>query len=86
MRIAMNQTADWRIAGLLLLAIAFAAPRTASAQFTHVGDVKIDGSLAIGLDTQSSTACGFDTMILRENNLRIFFDDTSVSASCFVAA
>ena len=81
MRIAIRQGTDWRIAVLLFVAVAFALPGTAVAQFTHTSDVKIDGSLAIGLDTLSSTSFGFDTMILRENNLRIFFDDTSTTAS-----
>lgn len=81
MRIRTKQRTGWRIAGLLLAAIAFLAPRPTLAQFTHVGDVKIDGGLAIGFDTASSTSFGFDTMILRENNLRVLFDDTSVAAA-----
>lgn len=81
MRIAMKQRFSGWMAVLLLAAMAFAMPQVASAQFTHVGDVKIDGSLAIGLDTLSSTSFGFDTMRLRENNLRIHFDDTSNTAS-----
>ena len=81
MRVAIRQGVDWRIAGLLLAAVAFGVPQSASAQFTHIGDVKISGSLGIGIDISSSQSFGFDTQILKENNLRILFDDTSTSAS-----
>jgi len=43
----------------------------------HADDVIIDGSLAVGNDAYSGLAFGFDTIYLMENNLRIFFDDTS---------
>jgi len=44
-------------------------------------DAEIIGSLGIGGDTQANQAYGFDTMIMRENNLRILFDDTSTTGS-----
>ncbi|MCP5102837.1 MAG: tail fiber domain-containing protein [bacterium] len=43
----------------------------------HLDDVIIDGSLCVGNDCYSGLAFGFDTIVLMENNLRIFFDDTS---------
>jgi hypothetical protein len=43
----------------------------------HADDVIIDGSLCVGNDCYSGLAFGFDTIVLMENNLRIFFDDTS---------
>ncbi len=43
----------------------------------HADDVIIDGSLAVGNDAYSGLDFGFDTIYLMENNLRIFFDDTS---------
>lgn len=43
----------------------------------HADDVIIDGSLCVGNDCYSGYAFGFDTIVLQENNLRIFFDDTS---------
>src|SRR3954471_14221 len=46
---------------------------------TVFGDVVAQGSLCVGLDCPVNPNFGFDTIILRENNLRIFFDDTSVS-------
>lgn len=44
---------------------------------THNDDVIIDGSTCIGNDCYTGLAFGFDTLVFRENNLRIFFDDTS---------
>lgn len=44
-------------------------------------DVLINGSLCVGFDCGSSQSFGFDTVRLRENNLRIHFDDTSSSGS-----
>jgi hypothetical protein len=43
----------------------------------HADDVIIDGSLCVGNDCYSGLDFGFDTIVLMENNLRIFFDDTS---------
>jgi molybdopterin converting factor small subunit len=45
--------------------------------YVHADDVIIDGSLCVGNDCYSGLAFGFDTIVLMENNLRIFFDDTS---------
>ena len=53
----------------------------ATAQITHASDVRIDGSLGVGFDITSTSAFGFNTILMRENNLRIHFDDTSVAAS-----
>lgn len=39
------------------------------------------GSLAVGVDATASESFGFDTFRMKENNLRIHFDDTSASAS-----
>jgi len=46
----------------------------------HADDVIIQGSLCVGLDCVSGESFGFDTIRLKENNTRIKFDDTSVSA------
>ncbi len=48
---------------------------------TFATDVMIQGSLCVGVDCSSSESFGFDTIRLKENNLRIKFQDTSVSAS-----
>ncbi len=44
-------------------------------------DLIVDGSACIGLDCVNGESFGFDTIILKENNLRIFFNDTSATAS-----
>ncbi len=44
-------------------------------------DVIIDGSECVGFDCVNGESFGFDTERLKENNLRIHFQDTSTSAS-----
>jgi hypothetical protein len=44
-------------------------------------DMIIQYSLCVGVDCVCNMNFGFDTIVLKENNLRIFFDDTSTSAS-----
>jgi len=44
-------------------------------------DLVVQGSGCIGFDCVSSESFGSDTLRLKENNLRIHFDDTSSSAS-----
>ena len=43
-------------------------------------DLIVQGSECVGLDCVNNMTFNYDTLVLRENNLRIFFDDTSVSA------
>ncbi len=44
-------------------------------------DLIVDGSACIGFDCVNGESFGFDTIRLKENNLRIKFDDTSTAAS-----
>ncbi|MBL4659144.1 MAG: hypothetical protein JKY19_02220 [Alcanivoracaceae bacterium] len=44
-------------------------------------DLIVDGSACIGFDCVNGESFGFDTLRLKENNLRIKFDDTSIAAS-----
>ena len=44
-------------------------------------DLIVEGSACVGLDCANGENFGFDTLRLKENNLRIKFDDTSASAS-----
>ena len=44
-------------------------------------DLIVQGSLAIGIDAQNGENFGFETLRLKENNLRIHFEDTSTSAA-----
>jgi hypothetical protein len=43
-------------------------------------DLAVQGSLCVGFDCTSTESFGFDTLRFKENNTRIKFDDTSVSA------
>ena len=47
----------------------------------YVDDLIVDGSLCVGFDCTCNYSFGFDTIVLKENNLRIFFDDTSSTGS-----
>lgn len=47
----------------------------------YADDLVVDGSLCVGFDCTCNMSFGFDTIVLKENNLRIFFDDTSNSGS-----
>lgn len=44
-------------------------------------DLIVDGSICVGFDCVNGENFGFDTLRLKENNLRIKFQDTSTSAS-----
>ncbi|MCB1056978.1 MAG: tail fiber domain-containing protein [Acidobacteria bacterium] len=44
-------------------------------------DLVVQGSECVGTDCSTSPSFGFDTLRLKENNLRIKFDDTSSSGS-----
>jgi hypothetical protein len=66
-------------AAALFIVVAF-APGGARADQVFNDDVIITGSLCVGFDCTNGMAFGADTIVLKENNLRIFFDDTSVSS------
>ena len=69
------------LSGLSLGAVLLMAT-SASAHFIGVGgNNSIDGSLCVGNDCVAEEAFGFDTIRLKENNLRLHFQDTSSSAS-----
>lgn len=61
------------------LSVAVAAPVNASQVFTQ--DVVIQGSECVGFDCVNGESFGSDTIRLKENNLRIHFQDTSNSGS-----
>lgn len=67
--IALSTSALCLIAGL------------AQADQVFLDDVIIVGSLCVGLDCVNGESFGFDTLRLKENNLRIRAQDTSSSAS-----
>lgn len=51
------------------------------ADFVINDDLIVDGSACVGFDCVNGESFGFDTIRVKENNLRIKFDDTSVAAS-----
>jgi len=53
----------------------------ASADQVFLDDVIVDGSLCVGFDCVNGESFGSDTIRLKENNLRIHFDDTSTASS-----
>ena len=69
------------ISGVLASAAMLVAPASLNADQVFVTDVIVQGSLCVGMDCVNNENFGFDTIVLKENNLRIFFNDTSNSAS-----
>lgn len=65
----------------LSLGMLFFVPLSADADQVFLDDVIVDGSLCVGFDCIDGEVFGFDTIILKENNLRIFFNDTSTSSN-----
>lgn len=66
----------------LLAAAAFVAaiPGITAADEIFNDDIIVGGSVCIGFDCVLSESFGFDTIRLKENNLRIRFEDTSSSS------
>jgi len=53
----------------------------AFADQVFLDDVIVDGSLCVGFDCVNGESFGFDTIRMKENNIRLHFQDTSSSAS-----
>jgi hypothetical protein len=68
-----------RAVALVLGATLFASGKAAADQVIP-DDLIVQGSTCTGFDCVNNMAFNSDTLVLRENNLRIFFDDTSVLA------
>lgn len=68
-------------AKLTAISLALLTSIYASADIVHLDDVIIDGSACIGMDCVNGESFGFDTIRIKENNLRIKAQDTSSSAS-----
>lgn len=66
---------------LALSALAFTLVAPAAADFVINDDLIVDGSACIGFDCINGETFSFDTIKLKENNLRIKFDDTSTVPS-----
>lgn len=66
---------------LLTLPFALTISTAVFADQVILDDLIVDGSICAGMDCVNGESFGFDTLRLKENNLRIKFDDTSNSAS-----
>lgn len=67
-------------AAALVLGASLAVGGKAVADQVIPDDLIVQGSLCVGFDCVNNESFGFDTIRLKENNTRIKFDDTSVSA------
>ena len=67
--------------GLTLAAGALTFAGAAQADQVILDDLIVDGSICAGLDCVNGESFGFDTLRLKENNLRIKAQDTSSTAS-----
>ncbi|MGD2114203.1 MAG: hypothetical protein PVG07_04060 [Acidobacteriota bacterium] len=54
--------------------------RLATKDVLHYDDVIVTGSLCVGFDCVNGESFGYDTVKIKENNLRIGFDDTSTGS------
>ena len=54
---------------------------SAQADQVILDDLIVDGSICVGQDCVNGESFGFDTIRLKENNLRIRFEDTSTTSS-----
>src|SRR4051794_40761070 len=61
----------------MMFAATFISGGSAAADQVFTDDVIVQGSLCVGLDCVNNENFGFDTIKLKENNLRIKFEDTS---------
>jgi len=70
----------WSLVPVILL-LTISAPINAQAAEVILDDLVVQGSECIGFDCVSDQEFSFSTLLLKENNLRVFFHDTSNSAS-----
>ncbi|TPH17056.1 tail fiber domain-containing protein [Litorilituus lipolyticus] len=69
------------ITKLSAISLAIISSYTAQADQVILDDLIVDGSICVGQDCVNGESFGFDTLRLKENNLRIRAVDTSNSAS-----
>jgi hypothetical protein len=76
----VQSASKWSLlVGVFLLAVA--ASFTSQADEVILDDLIVVGSECLGLDCDLDQEFDFSTLLLKENNLRIFMHDTSTSAS-----
>jgi len=79
---AVTQSGSFRIHGGAFLSLTLTETQSKVMDVVHADDVIITGSQCVGFDclTDGTENFGFDTIKMKENNLRVFFDDTSSTA------
>jgi hypothetical protein len=65
----------------LIFAVLYCTTSIGTADFVILDDLIVDGSECVGFDCVNGESFSFDTLILKENNLRILFNDTSSAAA-----
>ena len=80
-RDALTQTGHFMVQGGAIVTETAPEGRSGTKDVLHYDDVIITGSLCVGFDCADGESFGFDTIILKEHNLRIYFNDTSYTAS-----
>lgn len=70
-----------RILALLVAAIGGLGSSAIRADEVILDDLIVEGSACVGLDCYNTQPFSFTTLGLRENNLRLFFDDSSTTAA-----
>ena len=70
-----------RLTGAIVTAGIILCGSSASADQVILDDLIVDGSIAVGMDAVNGESFGFDTIRLKENNLRIRAVDTSSTSS-----
>ena len=73
-------TSKWSLAPLVFM-FTIVVPITSQADEVIVDDLIVKGSECVGLDCDLDEEFEFSTLKLKENNLRIFLNDTSTTAS-----
>ncbi len=75
------QSGHFRLEGGAIISGSGSEGLAGAEDILHYDDVIITGSLCVGFDCADGESFGFDTIILKEHNLRIYFNDTSYTAS-----
>lgn len=69
------------IKNFLALAVILGTVDSLNADQVILDDLIVQSSICVGVDCINPETFGFDTLLLKENNLRIKFDDTSVTGT-----
>lgn len=78
---ALTQSGHFLVQGGVIIGQSNAENPSRPMDVVHADDAIITGSICVGYDclTDGTESFGYDTIKLKENNLQIFFDDTSTA-------